>query len=162
MAKFYVNLSEKGKNLFLLIAITVVVFLALCPFFFFSNPGVPLGWLVGSAIEVACFFLLYLGTSVLVEHPTKMSAGGFSVLFFFLRMALFAGGLVIAGFCTFKWKNNWLNIWSVAAAYLPLTGVMALNFFRANKVSQPLPKKENKEDKVVEVEVEEKQDGREA
>jgi len=128
MAKFYAKLSETGKNVFILVAITVIVFVLLSPFFLLGNVGIPLGWLLGSATEIVCYLTIVFGAGLLTSSVGKKSsvAAGLAVLFNSLRLVFYAGGLVLGGLCTYKWQNNLLNVWTVFAGYLPLLFVLAI------------------------------------
>lgn len=120
--------------------IALLGFLATSVFFFLSNPGVPLGWLFGSAIEIVCYITIVKGTSFLLD-PNKLNRkrGLIAPLFMLLRLALYAGGLVLAAFATFRWgsmSSSYLNFWAVFAAYMPMVVLLLfVTFYRLKKQS---------------------------
>ena len=149
------GLKEKIKGmdthllaLLVLVAVGVIVFLCLIPFFFFDNPGVPLGWLLGTAIEVFNYWSIVFFSGALLSSTQGKKARGaiFSTIFVFLRFALWIGGLALGALCTFTWQNNWCNVWSVFAAYVPMTIAVALTFIgRDRSKTQPAEKEESHE-----------------
>lgn len=158
MAKFYSKLSETGQNLFILIAIALIGLVALSPFFFFSKVGLGLGWFLGSGIEILCYLSIVFAAKVMGDTSGKHSGLiGLAVVFSFARLALYAGGLALSAFYTYKLKTDWLNMWTVFVAYLPLgfvLGIKALiGFVREKKgVKAPsaepsAPEKPNVEEK---------------
>lgn len=82
-------------------------------------PGISLGIVLGTLIEIVCYLLLLKGSSFVMSANKKGLFG--AVIFNILRMALYVGGLVLGAFCTFVWEGNWINIFSLAIAYLPST-----------------------------------------
>lgn len=152
---WYNNASEMKKNLFLLGIITAIGFAATFIFFFMNNPGVPFGWLFGSAIEIVCYITIVKGTSFLLD-PNKLNPkrGLLAPLFMILRLALYAGGLVLAAFATYRWgsmASSYLNFWAVFAAYMPLPALLLFTTIYRLKKQQsevkPVPEeeKENKD-----------------
>jgi hypothetical protein len=135
MARFYAKLSETGKNVFILTTIAIIGFVLLTPFFLLGNAGLPLGWLLGSTIEVLCYLSIVFGSGLLTNTGGKKGAvaAGLAVLFYSLRLICYAGGLVLGGLCTFKWKNDLLSVWTVFAGYLPLLFVLAVSAFVKSK-----------------------------
>lgn len=144
------NMDEHKLALLVLCAVGIFVFLCLTPFFFFNNPGVPLGWLLGTAIEIFNFWSIIFSSSMILAtaEGKKVKGVAFSTIFVFLRLALWAGGLALGGLCTYKWNNNWLNVWSVFAAYVPMTIAVAITFLSHGKAKVDAtfnPKKEEEE-----------------
>lgn len=133
MVKFYNSLNETKQNVFWLLALTVLVFLALCPLFVISQGAYPLGWLLGSLIGVVGYLSISYGTGVILKSDAKVGATVFTAFSFFLRFFLYAAGLVIGAICTFKPQYfggfNAFNIWTVFAGYLPLCLIMPLRHF---------------------------------
>ena len=66
----YSGLSDEGKTVFWLIIADVLVLVGLLPFFFFSNMGLPLGWLLGAVIVLLC-----KGTVQFVEMADRLHVG---------------------------------------------------------------------------------------
>lgn len=128
MAKFYSKLSENGKNLFILIAIALLGLLVLAPFFFFQNAGLGFGWILGSGIEIFCYLSILWSSKIIsdvqAKHPGTIAL---AALFSILRIVLYAGGLFLGGLYTYKFHSNWLNLWTVFVAYLPMGFVLGIN-----------------------------------
>jgi hypothetical protein len=127
VAKFYSKLSENGKNVFILVAIALLGLVVLAPFFFFQNVGLGFGWILGSGIEILCYLSILWGAKIITDAQTKHPGTiALAALFSILRLALYAGGLVLGAYYTYKLKTNWLNVWTVFVAYLPLGFVLAI------------------------------------
>ena len=141
---WYNNASEPKKNIFLLGIVTAIGFAATFIFFFMNNPGVPLGWLFGSAIEIVCYITIVKGTTFLLD-PNKLNRkrGFLAPLFMVLRLALYAGGLVLGAFCTYKWGTmacSYLNFWAVFAGYMPLPILLVfVTIYRLKKQQTETP-----------------------
>ncbi|MCR5490848.1 MAG: hypothetical protein K6F32_01825 [Bacilli bacterium] len=129
------KMDEHRLVILILSLIGLFVFLCLTPFFFFNNPGVPLGWLLGTAIEVFNYWTIILSSgAILSPYSSKKTRGvAFVILFVFLRLAFWVGGLVLGALCTYTWQNNYLNIWSVFAGYVPMTVAVAIAFMGRGK-----------------------------
>lgn len=128
MAGFYVRLSQEKKAVFWLLLIALVGFLLQTPLFFFydlKGYSYPLGWLLGSAVEIVSY-LSILRFSRAVSPQEGSSRGALSVaLSSILRFLLYGIVLVISAFCTFH--SDWLG------------GFDAFNFFTSFGGLFPLP-----------------------
>ena len=151
----YESWGEMGKNLFILIVIAIVGALISLVFLVADNVGVLLGWLLGSAVNIFAYVSIYRGSVRLLSHSDSPKQGYFAILWAFLRIALYAGALFLAGFASFKWgtlSHGYCNIIATALALMPTWIVVVITTFaRANKnKSEPKPveppKEENKED----------------
>ena len=63
MVEKYLKLNEHQRTLFWLIVIGVVIFIGLCPFFFFYEDkgySYPMGWLLGTLAEILSFFTIII------------------------------------------------------------------------------------------------------
>ncbi len=120
----YNGLSDEGKILFWLILADLVVFLGMVPFFFFGLMGLPLGWLLGTAVELICYLTMLKGGSVIMDVATQKNGRNkgrvWAPVFAFIRFILMVGALVLTAFFTFKMEGNYLNFFACAAGYLPL------------------------------------------
>lgn len=112
------------KNVFLLLIIALIGFAATFVFFFLNNPGVPLGWLLGSLIEIAGYLSIVKGTSFLLDpNHLNRKRSLLAPLFMILRVLVYGGGLVLAALSTFRWgsiSSCYLHLFSLVAAYLPV------------------------------------------
>ena len=128
LVDWYNSASEMKKNIFLLSVIALIGLAATFIFFFLNNPGVSLGWLLGSAIEIICYITIVKGTSFLLDPKgLDKKRAILAPVFMLLRLALYAGGLVLAAFCTFRWGSNassYLNFWAVFAGYMPMVALL--------------------------------------
>ena len=140
----YETWSEAGKNIFILACIAVFGALVCLPFCFFDNIGVLFGWLLGSAVNVFAYVSIAKGASWLLGGKSA-KMGYLSALFALLRLALYAGGLVLAAFCSFRWgslSHGYCNLVSLALAYMPMWIVLLIATLIRNKKAQPEAKKE--------------------
>ncbi|MCQ2742758.1 MAG: hypothetical protein MJ239_05630 [Bacilli bacterium] len=124
------KLNPNVKNVIILAIIGVIGALVCLPFAFIEIggskwPGLSLGVVLGTAIEIVCFLLLIEGASLLTATTKKGAL--ISLAFNLLRIVLFVGGLVLGAFCTFVWKGNWLNIFAIAASYFPMIVLLVVN-----------------------------------
>ena len=147
LVDWYSKTTETKKNLFLLGMVTLSGFIALSIFFFTGNPGVPLGWLFGSAIEIICYITIVKGASFMLDPNSLSRKKSLLVpLFVALRLSLYGGGLILSAFATFRWGSmscSYLNIWSTFAAYLPLYVILsAATIYRLKKQQAEAPKAE--------------------
>jgi len=131
----YNKLTLKGRNTFWMIIIGIIGTIILLPWCFLSNPGLSLGFLFGSLIEIGCYRLIVLTSDVMTKSATenvKSSVLIFSTLGFGIRFILYAAGLVLAALDTFKWKTNTLSVWTTFAAYMPMAIIVAVTTLKAN------------------------------
>ncbi len=149
LAERYNNWCDEEKNLFIFACIGVVGFLILLFGFFIDNPGLPIGWLLGTAIELVAYFTIWRGTAFLLDPQDKDGKRGYLMAVFALgRLFLYAGGLVLAAFCSFVWgtlAHGYCNLWTVFAGYMPEFIVLIfVTFFRLKKkpAAAPAPKEE--------------------
>ena len=146
---WYNKKSEMVRNIILLVMIALLGFLVTSIFFFMNNPGVPLGWLFGSAIEIIAYFTIAKGAAFMLDpNHLNRKRGLMAPLFMILRFALYAGGLVLAAFATYRWGSpscSYLNVWAVFVSYLPLHVVLLFaTFFRLKKEKVEKLEKEEK------------------
>lgn len=124
LAKRYVSLNDEGKTLFWLVFVDVAILLMLTPFFFLSNIGIPLGWLLGSSVSILCYITMVKGSGLLMRVPASANGRNkgmaIAAVFSVLRLVLMLGALALAAFFTFKAEGNFLNFFTTAGAYLPL------------------------------------------
>ncbi|MCR5078889.1 MAG: hypothetical protein K6B65_03085 [Bacilli bacterium] len=151
LKKRYIGLSDEGKTLFWLILVDLVVFLGMVPFFFLSFIGLPLGWLLGSAIEIVCFLTMIKGSGFILDIANEKNGRNrgraWALVFAFLRFVLMVGGLVLSAVFTFKMEGNYLNFFACAAGYLPLM-IVAIVFnllHKRKKDEKPVIKEELEE-----------------
>ena len=149
MGKFsnsYKTWKDGTKNLFLLAMIALLGFLALLFGFFIGNPGLRLGWLLGSAIEIFAYVTIDRGSSFLLSPVADPKKGALGAFFGIFRMALYAAGLVLGGFATYRWgsmASSYCNVWTVFSGYLPMGFVLiCTTFFRCKKEEVPVSNKE--------------------
>lgn len=152
LAKAYSSWSDERKNFMILVIIALVGFAVFCFGFFMNNPGLPLGWLLGSVIELICYVTIVKGSSFILDGSGDSKRGLLGAAFGTLRLVLYAAGLVVGGFCTYSWgtvSNGYCNIWTVFGAYLPVLFVVIFATLLRNKKSEPEnnASNENKEEK---------------
>ena len=153
LTEWYNKTSDTKKNLFLLGLITFAGFAATFIFFFNNNPGVPLGWLLGSIIELICYLSIVKGTAFMLDPSSLDRKKGYlAPLFMFMRLGLYAGGLILAGFATFRWgsmSSSYLNFFAVFAGYMPMVVLLLIVTFGRLKKAKPIeteaPKVEDEE-----------------
>ena len=129
------SFDESKLNLFLLSCIALGVFILTIPFFFLGFPGIPLGWLLGSAIEIFNYATIVLGAKLIISPQVDKPIKGAIYMIFttLLRIAFWVGGLALAGYITFRLESQWLNFWATFAGYVPLTGVVVVSMILKNK-----------------------------
>lgn len=140
MGKSIKKLDKSMIQLLILVIVALVVALGLIPFIFFSHLDVVLGWLLGSLIEIICFLTILKSSSSMakVAKGGNAAVAGLSILWYFLRILLYAAGLVIGALCTFKsaeWFGgfDYFNFWAVFASYMPLPIVLLITGLIFNK-----------------------------
>jgi len=151
LVEWYNKTSDTKKNLFLLGIVTLCGFAVTSIFFFLNNPGVPLGWLFGSIIELICYLSIVKGTAFMLDlNSLDRKKGYLAPLFMFMRLALYAGGLILAAFATFRWgsmSSSYLNFFAVFAGYMPMVVLLLIVTFGRLKKSAPVqPEKPKIED----------------
>ena len=128
-------LDDSHLSLVLLSAVAIVVFVLSVPLFFLGFPGIPLGWLLGSGIEILNYWTMIRGAKIILtpENAKPVRGAVFMIITTLMRVALWVGGLALAGFYTFRLESNWLNFWSTFAGYVPMTIVVVVSMIRKNK-----------------------------
>jgi len=140
----YESWSEMGKNLFILIVVAVIGALISLVFLVADNVGVLLGWLLGSAVNILAYVSICKGSSRLLSTSGSAKQGYFAILWAFLRLFLYAGSLLLAGFASFKWgtlAHGYCNLIAVALALMPTWIVLVLSTLSRNRKT---PKEEPK------------------
>ena len=148
MKKFINKLNELQKMLILAALVAfVLLLLSLIPLFAFKQTGWLIGIAIGSAIEILNIFLLYKGN----EFVTKGKKLPLFLVFYALRMILFAFGFLLTAFLGFGFKyagntlvapvNAFINsLWGVLIAYTPLQIVVIIVMLASNKSELSLRK----------------------
>lgn len=141
MVEKYLKLNEHQKTLFWLAAIGGVVFVGLCPLFFFYEAkgfSYPLGWLLGTAAEILSFYTIIKMSEALLpteENPNPSAAK--VIIFVALRFLIYIVVLVIAAICT--WVPNWFggfnmfNFWTTFAGLLPVQVFLVISQLKAKR-----------------------------
>ena len=149
-AKFN-SMDATHKTFWILLMVAFCVSLCLFPFCFFkSDDGYPYssllwGWLLGSAIELLCYFTIIIMSNALFAKSEGHGAiTGIAVLSAGARLFLWGLGLLLSAICTFKseWFGGFrgFNFFSTAAAYLPMLFVVLLTQFHEVRKEGTLPK----------------------
>lgn len=142
----YKSWDDFHKNMFLLGIVTLVGALISVAFIFLDNIGVLLGWLLGSAVNFFAYVTMHVGSKRLLTPGADPKSGYFTLLWAVLRLALYAGALLLSGFCTFKWgtlAHGYCNLIAVALALMPtwimlvVTGLIRAPKLNAPKAEQP-------------------------
>ncbi len=141
MVEKYLKLNEHQKTLFWLAIIGGVVFVGLCPlFFFYEAKGFPypLGWLLGTAAEILSFYTIIKMSEALLpteENPNPSAAK--VIIFVALRFLIYIVVLVIAAICT--WMPSWFggfdmfNFWTTFAGLLPVQVFLVISQLKAKR-----------------------------
>ena len=141
MVEKYLKLNEHQKTLFWLAIIGGVVFVGLCPLFFFYEAkgfSYPLGWLLGTAAEILSFYTIIKMSEALLpteENPNPSAAK--VIIFVALRFLIYIVVLVIAAICT--WMPSWFggfnmfNFWTTFAGLLPVQVFLVISQLRAKR-----------------------------
>ena len=141
MVEKYLKLNEHQKTLFWLAIIGGVVFVGLCPLFFFYEAkgfSYPLGWLLGTAAEILSFYTIIKMSEALLpteENPNPSAAK--VIIFVALRFLIYIVVLVIAAICT--WMPSWFggfnmfNFWTTFAGLLPVQVFLVISQLKAKR-----------------------------
>lgn len=141
MVEKYLKLNEHQKTLFWLAIIGGVVFVGLCPLFFFYEAkgfSYPLGWLLGTAAEILSFYTIIKMSEALLpteENPNPSAAK--VIIFVALRFLIYIVALVIAAICT--WMPSWFggfnmfNFWTTFAGLLPVQVFLVISQLKAKR-----------------------------
>lgn len=148
LVDWYNKRSEEGRNIFLLVLIAIAGFAATFIFFFLNNPGVPLGFLFGSLIEIIAYITIVKSAKFMLD-PNGLSRKKalLAPLFMVMRFLLYAGGLVLGAFATYRWGSmscSYLNFWAVFAGYMPMVVILLFTtLYRLKRApSNPAPKQD--------------------
>ena len=127
MVEKYLKLYENQKAIFWLAIIGAVVFVGLCPLFFFyeiKGFSYPMGWLLGTAAEILSFWtIIKMGEAVIPTEP-GVDPKPLKIIFFIaLRFIIYIAVLTIAAICTFTdWFGGFslFNFWTTFVGLLPV------------------------------------------
>jgi predicted ABC-type exoprotein transport system permease subunit len=148
MAKWYLKLNAEEKAFFLMAALALIVFVCLCPLFFFYDVkgySYPLGWLLGSVIELLAYWTILKMSEALFkkEDAGHSTATGLALASNSLRFILYAVGLFLSAICTFKseWFGGFdaFNFFACAAAYMPMLVIVMATQWRQARNSEAHP-----------------------
>lgn len=123
-------------------ALALIVFVFLSPlFFFYSFKGYsyPMGWLLGSLIELLAYWTIMKMSQALFkkEEAGHSTATSLALLSNGFRFILYAAGLFISAICTFKseWFGGFdaFNFYTCAAAYMPMLVIVMVTQWRQAK-----------------------------
>lgn len=136
----YLKLNDEQKTLVWLLAIGAVVFVGLCPLFFFYHSkgySYPLGWLLGTVAEIIGFWtIMKMGQALLPKEGQERDAKKI-ILFVAIRFAVYVIALVLAGICTFKpeWFGGWaaFNFFATFAGLLPAQIIVLVRSLKTKK-----------------------------
>lgn len=144
LVDWYINRSEEGRVYFWMAALSLFVFLCLCPLFFFydiQGYSYPLGWLLGSLFSFFSYWSITYQGKNLQNRETKKGSLPFTLLFMGLRFLGYAAILALTGICTFK--KEWLagfdaiNFYTAAASLVPMPFILLLlAYFQKGHVSK--------------------------
>jgi hypothetical protein len=144
LSEKFVNWEEWKRNVFILSIFAVVVTIALLPFALLGNPGIAVGFLLGSVISVLAYLSIVYSSFAILRKDNDGKGMGLSVFFSFARMGLYAIGLVLGALATFVFKNAWLNFWAIFAAYMPMPALIAvLHIIGLGKKKENAPEANN-------------------
>lgn len=148
LVRWYSSMDKLAKECFWIGVVDLAVFAILVPFFLLGYLSLSLGWLLGSAISLISHLTMnFAATSIVREAQSTKKVGTLlGVLFFMLRMILWAAGLIIAAICTYKaeWFGGWngFNFWTTFAAYLPATVILVISNIRSRNHPQQVQQEE--------------------
>ena len=139
MANWYSKLTREKKDLVLLSAFEIIVFVCLCPLALIGYGSWTLGWLVGGAVTILNYWLMVVSSSIILnpDNGTKMSSTFLGLAAGGLRYLLMAALLVIGAICTYKseWFDGFsaFNVYAIFLAYLPLPFLLLISHFVSAK-----------------------------
>lgn len=115
----------------LAVFISVILLLISLIGVFNNQPGWLFGILIGSLIEIINIVLLFKGS----ESSLKEEKSGFFVLAYFLRMVLFAGGIILCAVLQYFLKIEIFkySLWGVLIGYSPTQLVVIIEMLRSGK-----------------------------
>ena len=155
MGKFvdkYKSWDDFHRNVFILCCISVIGALVGVGFIFLDNIGVLFGWLLGSVVNMVAYVTIAKGSARLLTPSTEPKQGYFALVGAVLRLFLYAGVLLLSGFCSFKWgtlSHGYCNLIATSLALMPTWIVLVITMLiRAPKLNaKPTPKAEDEEKK---------------
>ncbi|MCH3908910.1 MAG: hypothetical protein LKF75_04895 [Bacilli bacterium] len=145
MAQWYMKLNVQKKALFLMAMVALGGFLIMIPLFFLTTDSgyplgsLPLGWLLGSVIELLAYSTIIMMSNAITASQNKTTgmAAGLALGSHFVRFILYLAGLLISAICTFKseWFGgfNAFSFYTCAAAYLPMLFIVLFTQFRETR-----------------------------
>ena len=131
----YQNWTEFGKNMFILLMVGLVGALVCVGFIFVDNVGVLLGWLLGTVVNIFAYFTIHKSSAALLGQK-ESKFGYMAMLGGALRLLLYAGTLLLAGFASFRWgslAHGYCNLISCALALMPTWIMLVLTMFLRGK-----------------------------
>ena len=137
--------SPFKKNLLLLLCVVVLGCLISIPFLFLDNPGVLIGWVLGSLVNLFAYATIAGGAKFLLENDKSGKSGYLALGFGAIRFLLYGGVLLLAAFASFRWgtlDHSYCNIIAAALALMPNWVVLVITTFIGSK-SQPAPAKKD-------------------
>jgi predicted ABC-type exoprotein transport system permease subunit len=152
MVTWFAKLSAEKKNLFILCAVSLLVFLILLPLFLIDQESWAFGWLLGSAIGAFSYYTIVLLAKSVVTTDRRSGGVWVGIAFFALRFLLYSAALVVSAICTFKpeWFGGFgadgtgFNFWATAIGFLPMPLLVAISHLIESR-KQGKPKKEGAE-----------------
>ena len=138
--KQFSSLSPEKRSLFIGLIVYGIGIIVFFPFVFFNGWYYLLtGWLLGMAINLINYgLLIYQGHMLKQVAEGTGNGGGLVPVMYFLRFALYIGGLVLVGVLHNN-NLNYFNIFTTFEAYLVISAVI---FFSGMHYKKPMePKK---------------------
>ena len=141
MVEKYLKLNENQKTIFWLAAIGAVVFIGLCPLFFFyeiKGYSYPVGWVLGTLAEILSFWtIIKMSEALLPTEDNPNPSAARVIIFVALRFLIYIAVLVIAAICT--WVPSWFggfdmfNFWTTFAGLLPVQVFLVISQLKAKR-----------------------------
>jgi len=131
MKKFFKNLSEVKKMIFISFIVGIILCLIALFGVFSGQPGWLIGVAIGSVIEMVNIYFLYKGS----DMALKESRTPLFLLFYFGRMLLFAGGIILCVVMQYSlhidaFKNSF---WGVLIGYTPMQIIVVIVMAKTGK-----------------------------
>ena len=127
MVEKYLKLNENQKTIFWLAIIGAVVFIGLCPLFFFyeiKGYSYPIGWVLGTLAEILSFWTIIKMSEAAIPQEKGADPKALNIVFYIaLRFILYIVVLTVAAICTFTtWFGAFslFNFWTTFAGLLPV------------------------------------------
>lgn len=140
MKKLWSKLSELQKMLLLASIVGLVFILASIIGVIFGQWGWMIGVSLGTLVELLNLFFLYKGS----EMALKNSKTALFLTMYFVRMMLYAGGLILLVLLQFTWKVSVFNnsFWGYLIGITPMQLVVIIVMARSGKSPLDIAKKE--------------------